>query len=983
MALENPGVEELSNIQNLNIKSIKNIGNIDQVAPDPEAEEFQVAGFFNIKAKPKTKFDVEPTIKTQEADFANSIFNKDMSVDEVSSMSVLNDINDPNLALTNAINFKHIENVEGIQKTISAIQNKLPDTKRTTLEEIKATAEHTDITAAILDKNKKSFLDHSKPLAPQITAARMLLVDSANKLNNLAKIITENKTRGVIDKELLVEFRRQMALHASIQHQMKGAQTQIAQALASFRIDVESGVVRADNIDLLLRESGGVDSAEKLAVNYLAMVNDKGQKAANKFAERGFFLRSVQAIQEMYAGGLLWSTKTLIRNFLGSAMYSAWELPTRIIAGSYGQMEKALRFQKGINLVHNKLVNGTHWGGNHGYDFQQGLAFVQGYFMSFKDAFSVANTAFKKGVPTDGRTRWEIASTRKLSSDYLGIHGKWGSAIDLLGKTSGVPFKLMLWQDEFMKSIVRQSELRSQASAAYTKVLDAKGTKEAAEEAALKILNDPSLVKTEIDEMARHFVFQDDLGAFTSKIQALQNVPGMRILIPFIKTPVNIVKTVSAMHGHMGLVGLNPKFWKNAKYRQRTMAQMTLTAGTAGLVYNYYASGNITGAPPRDAKVRNNMYEFGWQPYSMVIRDPNIDPSLPLFDEYGIPTGKHKYVSYAGMEPIGGLIAIWTTAFQRMERTRNPQERDNIAMAAVLSAKDYFKEIPYIKVMGDIFKMVDNTYTGDIGAKKLVEDIVGAFLPFSAQLRNLSDLSDATLRELGADFELDLDEFVFDDNGKQVFRNDGKPKINPNYGMPKGNKMILEAVAGFQKIYDNIPGAKQFSEMLEDDYYVPRLDTFGNEMEKNRHLNLGSKIWNYAMPFNIKEGEDLTPGMYEILRLGNPISNIKQNYRNIKLTVRQQHYLTDIAKNVVLINGVDFDTAIEMALMSGVYWGLNDKEKYQYLAKIKKDYYDTAWDQFFQFEYFDVWYAAKQRTDYLNEGLITPFMVQESYENLQ
>jgi len=69
--------------------------------------------------------------------------------------------------------------------------------------------------------------------------------------------------------------------------------------------------------------------------------------------------------------------------------------------------------------------------------------------------------------------------------------------------------------------------------------------------------------------------------------------------------------------------------------------------------------------------------------------------------------------------------------------------------------------------------------------------------------------------------------------------------------------------------------------------------------------------------------------------------------------------------------------------MNGAYWGLNDKDKYKFLAEIKKDYYDTAWDQFFQYEYYDVWYAAKQRTDYLNEGLITPFMVQESYENLQ
>ena len=62
-------------------------------------------------------------------------------------------------------------------------------------------------------------------------------------------------------------------------------------------------------------------------------------------------------------------------------------------------------------------------------------------------------------------------------------------------------------------------------------------------------------------------------------------------------------------------------------------------------------------------------------------------------------------------------------------------------------------------------------------------------------------------------------------------------------------------------------------------------------------------------------------------------------------------------------------------MFSPAYWMLNDKDKYQRLQKIKNDYYDQAWDMQFYIEYFDVWNAAKRRSDHLSDGNITPFMI--------
>ncbi len=129
MALNEPGVEELSNIQNLNIKNIQNIGNIDQLATNPKEDEVQMASFFRIPIKPKvrTDVDIEPSINVQQNDFAENIF-RNGETDDLSSASVLADINDPDLTITGSINFNHIQAEDGIAKTITAIDNKLPPT---------------------------------------------------------------------------------------------------------------------------------------------------------------------------------------------------------------------------------------------------------------------------------------------------------------------------------------------------------------------------------------------------------------------------------------------------------------------------------------------------------------------------------------------------------------------------------------------------------------------------------------------------------------------------------------------------------------------------------------------------------------------------------------------------------------------------------------------------------------------------------------
>jgi hypothetical protein len=86
--------------------------------------------------------------------------------------------------------------------------------------------------------------------------------------------------------------------------------------------------------------------------------------------------------------------------------------------------------------------------------------------------------------------------------------------------------------------------------------------------------------------------------------------------------------------------------------------------------------------------------------------DEDGDP-LPLYDIYGRPNGPLTYVSYAGYGPLTSVIGITADATQRMTMTRDPEQRNNIAAAALMATVDYYKELPMLQGMSDVVAALD------------------------------------------------------------------------------------------------------------------------------------------------------------------------------------------------------------------------------------------------------------------------------------
>jgi len=145
---------------------------------------------------------------------------------------------------------------------IQAVSDSLPDQQQAATRGVISNADTVEAATSQLADSlglTRSVLKRKRGTAfanaAEATAARMLLSDSARKLADLAKQVKQGGGDAV-----MLQFRRQLAIHNGIQLQIKGAQTEAARLLQSFNIPVTEGMapdaVALMNMDVI-EASGG------------------------------------------------------------------------------------------------------------------------------------------------------------------------------------------------------------------------------------------------------------------------------------------------------------------------------------------------------------------------------------------------------------------------------------------------------------------------------------------------------------------------------------------------------------------------------------------------------------------------------------------------------------------------------------------------------------------------------------------------------
>jgi hypothetical protein len=481
--------------------------------------------------------------------------------------------------------------------------------------------------------------------AEQILAARKILVASGE---NLVKLANAAKNGSEMDLAL---FRRAMSQHRAIQSQVSGMTAEAGRALQSFRVVAASSREQERLIKEALETTGG----EAVSRDMAAMLSElDSPEKIGRFVKDANKATTKDQLYEVWINGLLSSPTTHMVNILSNTIVAALTVGERKIASAIGP-----NIPPGETSAQLKgLVDGA------------------------RDGFRLAWNALKTGEPTDPMQKVEAEKFRAVTSENLNIAGPAGRFADFMGEAIRVPGRLLTAGDEYFKSVGYRMELYAQA---YRQAFNEGLRDEAVAKRVVEIIeNPPENIKQAAIDASRYQTFTNQLGKTGKAVEQVRNnIPYARVVMPFVRTPVNVM---SYAFERTPLAPLSSSFREEiaAGGARRDLALGKLIAGSMAMAVSadLVLSGSITGAGPTNPKMRNIMRATGWQPYSIKVGD--------------------KYYAYNRLDPIGALLGLSADVTEIIGQTTEA-EAAQIATAAALSVAQNMASKTYMSGVTDFF----------------------------------------------------------------------------------------------------------------------------------------------------------------------------------------------------------------------------------------------------------------------------------------
>lgn len=664
--------------------------------------------------------------------------------------------------------------------------------------------------------------------AEEAVAARKLWAASGAKTLQLSE---QAAMKGASDVTQ-VAFRKQLALHSTIQREVLGARTETARALNSWKIpagddfaffsqmealtaEMERGVPTkrlAENIQTL-HAMGRIDAADTFmyGAGRISKLMRGGEKASNMFRQFWYF-------------SLLSRATTHIRNTVGNTARQGMELMDRRVAEVIGEVTGSRNVPTGeaAALLHGQAQGfkeafkissearramktaAKMLGSGNVDDAAKALADNGDEFGTFWRSVATGDSGFGIGK-VDARASGAF-SPETLGLDPASNFGRFMNSIDIATSTPG---RALAAGDEIFKSISFNAERHAQAFRKATQELDS-GAIASAEDFARRvaeIANDPDeTIKLLMREAAQHNTFTNDPGngKIWSAVKEVSKVPVIgRLMLPFQRTPYNIANEV-LRRSPMG--ALMPSVWRDiaAGGAKGDLAWSRLLTGNAILLgmADLALSGKITGERPRLSN------ESGRRGLERRLDVNSMTWRLELDD------GNTLQVPYRGFEPLSFPMGLASNLVEILdsEDFRNPnKETENLIIASSAAIGAQLSSANYMRGMTEFFSFqADPTRYGG----RYFENIARSMAP-------------------GA-----ISQFV----------SGGIP------GVVEGDPYIRSVDGMFEAFLSQIPGASKSLPL--------RRDLWGNAIKRNAPGVLGS-----IMPYQTS-GADQEPIDLELQRLG-------------------------------------------------------------------------------------------------------------------
>ncbi|MCA1653663.1 MAG: hypothetical protein ABR588_05885 [Sphingomicrobium sp.] len=479
--------------------------------------------------------------------------------------------------------------------------------------------------------------------AEQLYAVRALVQKSRQLVAGLAK-----QAIGGSDEDVLA-FRKAWVRHVALEEHVTGATAEAGRALQQFKMLAKAGDARGAAVKAYLNGAGGRESIEETAQKIVDLMEDPAQ--ANHFMSQALKPKWRDKLNELWINSLLSGPKTHVVNFVGNALTSIYSLPEQALTAGIGKVtgsaDRSYLGEVGSRIT--GMVNGS----------------VEG--------LQRAKKAFVTGEAAD-----DISKVESRVHDAIG---------GTFGKVVRFPTRALTAADEFWKSINASAELHALA---YRKAMS-EGT-----DAADRRARYEALVKAPTGEMAkqaedaaRYYTFQRELGPAGKKFTEVMNlVPGAKLVVPFIRTPANIVKFA----GERSVFGIampevRAALAAGGRSRDEALAKITLGSGLSTAAVLAAMHGRLSGSGPSDPRERAALQQGGWQPYSVRVGD--------------------RWVSYQRFDPLS-LLAGVAADFVEAGHNAKPHEADKLALHLTLGVAKNLTSKTWLSGAADFFQMLDD-----------------------------------------------------------------------------------------------------------------------------------------------------------------------------------------------------------------------------------------------------------------------------------
>lgn len=510
-------------------------------------------------------------------------------------------------------------------------------------------------------------------------------------------------------EELRARLRASTTLLASAQSMRSNAGRTMRRLRGQFQLKPED-----------LQALDGMDAAKLADLLYQTKGDPKKLAQA---ANPTFLRRVLNEATFSLTNSLLWGYPTHVVN-IASSLYMLAGRPTEKLLGGLALGPKAggdiLRQRAIREYAATVAALGDAW--------QAGTeAFLRG-----DSILSPHNTEFFQGAVTQQPLQWKpVANVGDLAENAW----KAFNYRNLVG----LPTRTLGAVDEFFKTLRYRAYVQAQAATeANARGLSGEDFKRYVSgqlERAIDPVTGRALDQKALQE-AQTTTFQSELLAGTAGAtiqQARNRHPVLTFVLPFVKTPINVLR-----YGWKMTPGLNllQKEYRQAvtgalgaEAQAHAIGQMTLGAAFMGLAATLTLNGKITGGGPKEPRLLAELRATGWQPYSFVIEGED---------------GSKRYLPLGRFDPVAMLFTMVADLVEAMRH--DPEGKDaEIGMgAALLAIATSFSDRTFLQNIHQALEALTDQ-TGS-PAERWLGTVAGNTIPLSSALRTYAN-GDPYLRD--------------------------------------------------------------------------------------------------------------------------------------------------------------------------------------------------------------------------------------------